>query len=1094
MKKHKKLLIGIIVTILTTIFLLQVSIYVVNAAETVELSLTPTPYIDIVLAKGLTAVNVNTFENDVLEALRKEGIDTDMVNISAVESTYFSSDDADADVIFNTWEKYPKISGANFEANWQLNGNQIYTTANVHWTGFWNKEARDDSDYTIEFQVMNGNFDPLGFTFRMNEIGTNEYAFYGVELDCTHKTLTLGKITSWIPNADDEMHGGPIYHTTISSKDGAYDNYQSVSYTGSLKHCEGSRLTYKSYPFEESAWYDVKIEAYGNNIKIYINNNLIIDYTDNDSPLLDGGYGPYTASNPDGHFRTVQVNTQRAKKLEEVLRESEFRENSIKILVNIQDNENEQLTNPASLGELLTRTINDEIHFVGWGTDSNRTEFENFIEANNENGMFTYNTDYENAVTETAKYIKSLIDQIKSSQYIILNEPTDILSNPSDIMTDTADEDFPYGKWRIVHDCEYFENNIGQFANSNRYIPDMVTEFNKTGKYEVYYADNQVLPTEIYVHRKPVAEFEIEREGDTINLTSLGYDLDNYSNNRGIAEEEWKWRQVGETEWHDGKLTDISIGTDFLVQLRVKDFQNTWSAPISKYITKNKVLPIASFRVVNVNTSIYDELEIVDGSYDPSGGTITKWKWTVLKGENEIYSGETPLLNYMEYGTGNYKMTLVVTNNSGEESEMVTRNFTIIPDDEAPEFMADPLNCDWTTSQDVNLTFIDRLGSGFKSYQYAITDSQETPKTYSSPIEKQEDTITIAEDGIKYLHIIATDNAGNVSEDVMVGPYYIDRTAPTGSIDYLPKEWVIDEVTLSWNFADSGVGYSKVILPNGQTIENTSSGTYTVYNNGQYDFDVYDKLGNHQIISIEVENIDKIEPIIALSQEDGEWTGETNVITWDCTDDQSGFNRVLLPDGTTSTEAKGQFTTEQVGEYTFVAYDNVGNEKIASIEIQNIDKTKPKLKLTKNNTEWVNEDVIISWEADDLESGFKEILLPDGKTSELKNGEFSVSKNGPYTFVAYDEIGNTNLQTIEITNIDKVAPTVTLEVIEKDNTKFVNWQLEDYESGPQEMLLPDGTTTIRTNGSFEIEASGTYTFVGYDKAGNITIESIKIDV
>ena len=53
---------------------------------------------------------------------------------------------------------------------------------------------------------------------------------------------------------------------------------------------------------------------------------------------------------------------------------------------------NEQLNEPSSLGELLTRTINDEIHFVGWGTDANITESQNFIAANNNNGMFTYNT------------------------------------------------------------------------------------------------------------------------------------------------------------------------------------------------------------------------------------------------------------------------------------------------------------------------------------------------------------------------------------------------------------------------------------------------------------------------------------------------------------------------------------------------------------------------------------------------------------------------------------------------------------------------------------------------------------------------------
>lgn len=797
-----------------------------------------------------------------------------------------------------------------------------------------------------------------------------------------------------------------------------------------------------------------------------------------------------------GHFNltNISLTTLSARKLEDVLRESDFRENSIKAMVNVQDNINEQLTDPSSLGELLTRTINDEIHFIGWGTDTNKNDFENFVLANNNNGMFTYNTNYTNAIEETAKYIKSLIDKMQSSQYLILNEPTEILSNPSDIMTNTADEDYPYGKWKIIHDCEYFENNIGQFADTNKYISDMITEFDKTGKYEVYYADNQVLPTEIYVHRKPMAEFEVTRNGNQLTLTSLGYDLDNFSNNRGISEEEWKWRTVGETVWHDGKLTDISSATDFLVQLRVKDFQNTWSAPVSKYITKNKVLPIASFKIMNVNTSIYDKLEIVDGSYDPSGGTITGWKWTVLKDDSEIYSGSTPLLDYMQYGVGDYKMTLQVTNNSGQLSEMVSRNFTIIPDDEAPEFMANPMSCDWQKEQKVDITFTDRLGSGFKNYQYAITDSQETPKSYSSPIAKQEDSIIINEDGIKYLHIIATDNAGNTSEDRVVGPYYIDKTPPTGTIDYNPKEWVIDEIVLTWDFTDTGSGFAKVILPDGKTESNNAQGTYKVYENGTYNFDVYDKLGNHQIISTNINNIDKINPAIALTQRPSEWTDSTTIITWECVDDQSGFKEILLPDGTRSTNPTGEFVTEQVGTYTFIAYDKVGNEKSTSIEIQNIDKIIPTLKLSQNTTEWTNEDVTITWECEDKQSGFKNILLPDGSIKEEAKGQINAKDNGTYTFVGYDNVGNTTIERIEIKNIDKIAPIVNLEIDKTSEEVYVNWILEDNESGIKEMLLPDGQVSEEGKGQFKITANGVYTFVGYDKAGNITIQSINVDV
>ena len=136
---------------------------------------------------------------------------------------------------------------------------------------------------------------------------------------------------------------------------------------------------------------------------------------------------------------------------------------------------------------------------------------------------------------------------------------------------------------------------------------------------------------------------------------------------------------------------------------------------------------------------------------------------------------------------------------------------------------------------------------------------------------------------------------------------------------------------------------------------------------------------------------------------------------------------------------------------------------------------------------------MISWEADDFESGFRDILLPNSRMETNKTGIFAAEKNGTYTFVAYDNVGNTTLKSIEITNIDKIEPTITLELSERNGKKIVKWELEDHESGIQEMLLPDGTTVKAGSGEFEVDASGNYAFVGYDKAGNMSIETIRVN-
>lgn len=1069
MKNKTKILLGIIPILIILLIAIQSIIYIAKAADFVELSFVPSPYIDIVLAKGRTTVNLNNFKTDMENALKSRGIDTNKVNITAIES-----EEANLQDDFK-WEEDVSSSVGSIEIT--NNGKDVYMEGNPRNAGknaIWiipEKEA--EQKFTFSYDIDFGdNYNAAGMLLKVKEY-SNRLEGYMLSFNNTSK--------DWYDDANNSS--GAIWEFTYTLN----DNRTNIT----KRLVQPLKINTSGTMTVEVTDEDIIVSGAGLNGKV-------IYEIEKEYGIGFGFFSDHYSHNCSdiGHFELENIgliNTT-VKKMEDVLREPDFRESSIKALVNVQDNTNKQLTDSASLGELLTRTINDEIHFVAWGTNENITESKNFIAANNDNGIFTYNTDYTKAINDTADYIKSLIDEYKSSQYVILNEPTEIKANQDGIMNDTAGPDYPYGKWKIIHDCEYYENNIGQFANSNKYMSDMITEFNKTGKYQIFFADQSVLPTEIYVHRRPVAEINIERNGNNIVLTSLGYDLDNYSNNKGIAEKEWRYRKVGETTWTDGKLTDISGGTDYLVQLRVKDFQGTWSYPVSKYITKNTVLPIASFKIKNVNTSIYEEIEIVDGSYDPSGGSITKHTWTVTKDGRQIYSGDTPLTDYSSYGTGKYVMELVVTNNSGKVSEKFTRGFTIIPDDEAPEFMANPTECEWKTSQTVNVKFSDRLGSGFKSYQYAITGSQDEPSSWSSPISKQEDTITVDEEGIKYLHIKATDNAGNVSEDRILGPYKIDRSAPTGSITHNPEDWVIDKVELNWSFSDDKSGFSTVSLPDGQVLTE-SSGNYTVTENGTYNFTVTDKLGNSQVITKEVTNIDKIEPIISVSQKTTDWNDSSTMISWECTDLHSGFKELLLPDGRLTNEAKGEFVTENIGKFTFIAFDNVGNKKSIDIDVQNIDKISPELDLSQNTKEWVSEDILISWNAKDNQSGFMNILLPDGKLSTTNTGIYNARQNGIYTFVAYDNVGNSTLKNIEITNIDKIEPEISLTAEENTSgTKTIKWNIEDYESGTKEILLPNGKISQSKVGEYEVTASGKYTFVAYDIAGNMKIETIEVKI
>ena len=88
--------------------------------------------------------------------------------------------------------------------------------------------------------------------------------------------------------------------------------------------------------------------------------------------------------------------------------------------------------------------------------------------------------------------------------------------------------------------------------------------------------------------------------------------------------------------------------------------------------------------------------------------------------------------------------------------------------------------------------------------------------------------------------------------------------------------------------------------------------------------------------------------------------------------------------------------------------------------------------------------------------------------------------NGSFDFVATDEAGNVATQTVTITNIDKVAPVITLA---------------PYITTPTNQ---DITVTATTNEgtlnvtSHTFTANGSFDFVATDEAGNVTTQTVRI--
>lgn len=351
---------------------------------------------------------------------------------------------------------------------------------------------------------------------------------------------------------------------------------------------------------------------------------------------------------------------------------------------------------------------------------------------------------------------------------------------------------------------------------------------------------------------------------------------------------------------------------------------------------------------------------------------------------------------------------------------------------------------------------------------------------------------TVTENGT-YTFIVE-DNAGNTNT-YQITIENIDTTPPQLTAKTNPDTWVIDTTYIEWNASDKESGIKEVILPDG-TKQAQEAGTYQVWENGTYTFIARDNAGNTTIVNHIVNNIDTTPPVLNTIIEPVEWDDSKVCIHWEASDSQSGFCRIDMPDGSMDVSAIGHLIVEQIGIYTFIAYDNVGNQTLVSVDVSNIDSINPKLELAVDIQQWTNEDIPLTWQADDFESGLREVIQPNGESSTEKTGTQVIGENGVYTYIAYDNVGNRTVKEINIQNIDKIAPILQITTSTREPSSGnieVTWKTDDFESGLREIVLPDGSSLAQKEGTFTIQENGTYTIIAYDNAGNFTIYVLEIN-
>lgn len=244
-------------------------------------------------------------------------------------------------------------------------------------------------------------------------------------------------------------------------------------------------------------------------------------------------------------------------------------------------------------------------------------------------------------------------------------------------------------------------------------------------------------------------------------------------------------------------------------------------------------------------------------------------------------------------------------------------------------------------------------------------------------------------------------------------------------------------------------------------------------------------------VSIEIK--DTKAPDIEYTVSTNEWVSDgvtINVIA----NDNSGVSSIVLPDGEKVNMNSVAYKVSKNGIYSFRAEDVSNNIKYVDIQISNIDKKKPNIKIEFDESK-TNKSVEVSIFANDFESGVKEIVLPDGTIVPEDKATFEVENNGEFTFIAIDNAGNVSEDTLKINNIDRTPPELTLTPVVKGWTnKGFSIKIKAFSlNGIKSIKLPDDTCVNSNKATFDVSENGEYIVEVEDKIGNITRESILID-
>lgn len=373
------------------------------------------------------------------------------------------------------------------------------------------------------------------------------------------------------------------------------------------------------------------------------------------------------------------------------------------------------------------------------------------------------------------------------------------------------------------------------------------------------------------------------------------------------------------------------------------------------------------------------------------------------------------------------------------------------------------------------------------TYDYSATDEYGN-KTESSLTVSNIDNVAPVVTEVTTTAVVDGDSAtitieGTVSELKEMGSE--DEGSGLDTVKYLVGTDVTSTTDTAWDTASSA------------TLNDESFKITGLTENGTYTFLLIDKAGNMDLASYVV-NVDISKPTVTTNYST-DWTQSLD-ISLTVADDS---DVTVVFDGGELTEDEdtpGLYiaTVTKNDTYTYTVTDENGNKTTGSVVITNIDTTAPTFEdidiyyttgyvgtQTIGGHAGDNSDSFTLYYCYDADAALEadNTAWDTASTLTVSEDSFSlkdITENGFYTFKLVDAAGNSAITSVEITNIDNTAPTVTLTY---DGAALTEFKYLDLDEGEFTITITDdeaGFDADSIETTFAQSGGATYTVLSSD--------------